>query len=70
LQVAARGAHVIARPRGLEDLDVVAVGARHLDHHDRVGALRNGRTRHDANRFARTDSTRRCLPRGQLVHDA
>ncbi len=69
LDVAARAPHVLAE-LGRLDLDPITVGARALDHHDRVGAVGHRRAGHDADRLARTDRDRRRAARGELADDA
>ncbi len=69
LDVAARVTYVLAGFRDL-DHDAIAIDARALDHHHRVGTRRHRRAGHDANRLARTDRGRGRAARGQLPHDA
>ncbi len=48
---------------GLLDPDSLPLQARPLVHHDRVAAGRQGSTRHDHGRLARTQGPSRGLPR-------
>ena len=64
LDAFAAAAHVLARARRGEGEDPSGFAAHLLDRHDRLGALRNRRSRHDANGLAAAERRRRQISRG------
>ena len=64
VEVAARTPDVVAVRRFVEHpYRVVAVAFGPLDHHDRVGAVGQGRARHDADRLTVANADARGAPR-------